>query len=231
MRREIILDTETTGLDPGQGHRLVEIGCVEICNYIPTGRTFQIYINPERDMPAQAFAVHGLSEIFLKQFPPFAKVVQPFLDFIEDHPLVIHNASFDMKFIQAELVAIGLPTLVNPIIDTLMMARKKFPGAPASLDMLCKRFQINNTHRSKHGALLDAEILAQVYLELSGGRQPTLSLAQTSQSVQGRHLSITAQEQQVRRLKREPRSFLPTAEEREAHEALLASLGVASWGY
>jgi DNA polymerase-3 subunit epsilon len=169
--REIALDTETTGLSPETGHRIVEIGCVELINHISTGKTYQQYINPERAMPTEAFAVHGLSEKFLADFPKFFDVHQEFLDFIADSPLVIHNASFDMKFLHYEIQQAGGTRIANKIVDTLEMARQAFPGSPASLDALCKRYKINNTHRIKHGALLDSEILAEVYLELIGGRQ------------------------------------------------------------
>lgn len=173
--REIVLDTESTGLDPQAGHRLVEIGCVELYNHIPTGKTYHQYINPERDMPSEAFNVHGLSEDFLQQFPIFSAIFEDFLLFLGDAPLIIHNAAFDIKFINAELALCGRdPVVKNEIVDTLDMARKKFPGAPASLDALCRRYKIDNTQREQHGALLDAELLAQVYLELLGGKQKSL---------------------------------------------------------
>ena len=237
VRREIVLDTETTGLDPHKGHRLVEIGCVELVNYMPTGRTFQLYLNPERDMPQPAFAVHGLSETFLSQFEVFPKVAESFLAFIADLPLVIHNAGFDMKFLQAELMWAGLPPLSNPVIDTLTLARQKFPGSPASLDMLCRRFQINNTHREKHGALLDAEILAQVYLELCGGCQPHLSWhapeAASGQTSEEKRPGLSADDNRADslppRAPRPPRPFHLSEAEKEAHAALLASLGVEPW--
>jgi len=171
--REIVLDTETTGLDPHEGHRIVEIGAVEIFNGLPTGRTYHQYFNPQRNMPAEAFAVHGLGDDFLKDKPVFADIANDFVTFIGDAQLVIHNASFDMKFINAELSWINkTPIPLNKAIDTLQIARKKFPGSPASLDALCRRFNIDNSARTLHGALLDSEILAEVYLELSGGRQP-----------------------------------------------------------
>lgn len=227
--REIVLDTETTGFSPHKGDRLVEIGCVELRNYLPTGRTFQVYINPERDMPAGAFGVHGLSEAFLRKFSPFKSIVRDFLDFIEDSPLVIHNAPFDMGFIQAELDWAGLEKLANPVLDTLAMAKNKFPGAPASLDMLCRRFQINNSHREKHGALLDAEILAQVYLELSGGRQPVLSLEKTQESFVSRETGVDEEGSPQRRPHRKPRLFEVSIEESRAHEELFRGLGAMSW--
>lgn len=176
--REIVLDTETTGFDPEQGDRIVEIGAVELYNHMPTGRTYHQYINPERSMPNEAFEVHGLGDEFLSDKPVFASIGQAFLDFVQDAKLVIHNASFDMKFLNAELGWINLPKLpFDQAIDTLAMARKKFPGSPATLDALCRRFNIDNSARTLHGALLDSEILAEVYLELIGGRQPGLVLA------------------------------------------------------
>ena len=175
--REIVLDTETTGFDPEKGDRIVEIGCVELLNHMPTGRTFHEYINPERSMPQEAFEVHGLGDDFLRNKPVFKAVGQKFVDFIGDAKLVIHNASFDMKFLNAELDWMGLQKLpMDQSIDTLAIARKKFPGSPSSLDALCRRFNIDNAARTLHGALLDSEILAEVYLELIGGRQPGLVL-------------------------------------------------------
>ncbi len=175
--REIVLDTETTGLDPNSGDRLVEIGGVELINHMPTGETYHQYINPERDMPEGAFAVHGLSSEFLSDKPVFASIAQEFLDFIGDSKLVIHNAAFDMKFLNAELKWINKPQLPwSQAIDTLDMARKKYPGAQNSLDALCRRFGIT-TERELHGALLDSQILAEVYLELIGGRQPDFMLS------------------------------------------------------
>ena len=176
--REIVLDTETTGLDPSTGHRVVEIGCIELINHIPTGATYHQYVNPERAMPDEAFAVHGLSEAFLSQHPVFADVAAAFLDFVGDARLVIHNASFDMKFLNAELERLDHPSLpMSRAIDTVQLARQRFPGAQASLDALCRRFEIDNSARDKHGALLDADLLSLVYLELIGGRQPGLELA------------------------------------------------------
>ncbi|MDO9525064.1 MAG: DNA polymerase III subunit epsilon [Gemmobacter sp.] len=176
--REIVLDTETTGFEPSEGDRIVEIGAVELFNHMPTGRTYHQYINPQRAMPIEAFAVHGLGDDFLRDKPLFAAIGQAFLDFIGDARLVIHNAAFDMKFLNAELGWAKLPTLPNNrALDTLLIARQKFPGSPASLDALCRRFGVDNSSRQKHGALLDSEILAEVYLELIGGRQPDLVLA------------------------------------------------------
>ncbi|EKD59961.1 MAG: hypothetical protein ACD_54C01028G0001 [uncultured bacterium] len=184
--REIVLDTETTGFEPSEGHRIVEIGAVEIFNHLPTGNTYHQYINPERPMPKEAFEVHGLGDDFLRNQPVFRAIGQAFLDFIGDAQLVIHNAAFDMKFLNHELAAVGLPTIpFARATDTLMMARRKFPGSPATLDALCRRFGVDNSAREKHGALLDSEILAEVYLELVGGRQPDFALnpvAQTQRS-------------------------------------------------
>lgn len=175
--REIVLDTETTGLDPFDGHRIVEIGAVELFNHMPTGRTYHQYINPLRSMPEEAFNVHGISEEFLADKPVFERIGQEFLDFVQDSQMVIHNASFDMKFLNAELEWAKMRTLPNTqALDTLSIARKRFPGSPASLDALCRRFGIDNSKREKHGALLDSEILAEVYLELTGGRQPDFVL-------------------------------------------------------
>lgn len=221
---EIIFDTETTGFDPSSGDRLVEIGCVEVFNRIPTGRNFHRYINPERDMPPAAFAVHGLSEEFLRQQPVFAEVVADFLDFVAAAPLVAHNAEFDMKFINAELGRLGFPAFPRSrAVDTLVLARQKFPGAPATLDALCKRFNIDNSSRTKHGALLDAELLAEVYLELTGGRQVGLALM----SEEGPK-AVTGQP--VERLYRAPRPHQPSEEELAGHEAFVAKISGAIWG-
>lgn len=197
--REIVLDTETTGFDPESGDRIVEIGAVELFNHMPTGQTYHKYINPERSMPQGAFEVHGIGPdlleppqkpepgaVILKDKPLFKAVGQGFLDFIGDAKLVIHNASFDIKFLNAELRWIGLPQIPwEQAIDTLAIARKKFPGSPASLDALCRRFAIDNTNRTLHGALLDSEILAEVYLELIGGRQPDFGLATAASGAAG----------------------------------------------
>jgi DNA polymerase-3 subunit epsilon len=177
--REIVLDTETTGLDPFQGHRVVEIGCVELFNRIPTGQTFHRYVNPERDVPAEAFAVHGLSADFLKDQPCFAEIVDELVHFVADAPLIIHNAAFDLAFLNAELERCGRPLIARDrLVDTLLLARRKHPAGPNSLDQLCARYAIDNSRRIKHGALLDAEILAEVYVELIGARQAQLGLAE-----------------------------------------------------
>jgi DNA polymerase-3 subunit epsilon len=184
--REIVLDTETTGFDPFSGDRIVEIGALELEGHVPTGVKFHEYINPERGMPDEAFQVHGLGDDFLRDKPKFAAIGQKFLDFIQDSKLIIHNASFDMKFLNAELKRMNLREIpMTQALDTLLIARKKFPGSPASLDALCRRFGINSFERDLHGALLDSEILAEVYLELIGGRQPDFGLATESSSKAG----------------------------------------------
>lgn len=222
--REIVLDTETTGFDPAEGDRIVEIGAVELLNHLPTGRTYHQYINPERSMPAGAFEVHGLGDEFLRDKPVFATIGQAFLDFIADAKLVIHNASFDMKFLNHELKKASFPEIPWPqAIDTLAIARQKFPGAANSLDALCRRFGVDNSAREKHGALLDSEILAEVYLELIGGRQQGLSLAPTQ-------TNRTAGETEDWRPRARPTPLASrlTAEEQAAHEAFVAKLGDAA---
>ncbi len=176
--REIVFDTETTGFEPADGHRIVEIGCVELVDHFPTGRTLQFYLNPERDVPIESQRVHGLSSAFLSDKPLFSSVVEEFLDFIGDAPLVIHNASFDIKFINAELARVNKPAIpLARAIDTIEIAKRKIPGARYSLDELCKRFGVDLSGRAKHGALLDADLTAQIYLEMIGGRQRGLALA------------------------------------------------------
>jgi len=227
--REIALDTETTGLNPKDGNRIVEIGCVEMVNHVPTGETRQFYINPERDMPEEAFRVHGLSNAFLADKPVFARVVNEFLDFIGDADLVIHNAVFDMGFINAELGTLGRsPISSERAIDTLALARKKFPGAPASLDALCRRYRIDNSNRTLHGALLDAELLAEVYLELKGGRQRGLGLTKESETDFSRKTIETASSPPDQRI-REPRPHAPTEEEQAAHKDFLEGLDNPIW--
>ena len=219
--REIVLDTETTGFEPSEGDRIVEIGAVELFNHMPTGRTFHAYINPQRAMPQAAFEVHGLGDDFLRDKPLFAQIGPKFLDFVGDAKLVIHNAAFDMKFLNAELGWINLPLLaMDRAIDTLLIARKKFPGSPASLDALCRRFGIE-TERTLHGALLDSQILAEVYLELIGGRQPDFGLATADQG----SASVTTTE--TWRPKPRPRPLPPriTEEEAAAHTAFVKGLG------
>jgi len=176
MKREIVLDTETTGLNPLGGDRVVEIGCIELVNHIPTGRHFHRYINPERGMPEEAFRVHGLSDEFLRDKPKYAEIAAEFAEFVGDATLIIHNAGFDIGFLDAEHARAKAPKLANPVIDTVMLAREVHPGARVSLDSLCKHYGIDNSRRTLHGALLDSEILAEVYLELIGGRQVALSL-------------------------------------------------------
>ncbi len=221
--REIILDTESTGFDPLNGDRLVEIGCVELMSLMPTGKTFQAYMNPQRTMPSAAQAVHGLSDEFLADKPLFSEIVGDFLDFIGDAPLVIHNASFDMGFLNAELVRHGYKKLDNDrAVDTLMMARKMFPGAPASLDALCKRFNVDSSGRNLHGALLDARLLAEVYLELRGGRQPDLVLASVGEAA-----SVDGEIRQ--REFRAARAHQATEEELAAHETFLGDIKEALW--
>lgn len=179
--REIVLDTETTGLDPSAGHRLVEIGCIELFNLIPTGMTFHTYLDPQRDVPEPAFRIHGLSAEFLAGKPQFADIIDDFLTFLGEARLVIHNAEFDMRFLDAELARAGRPPLgMDRVVDTLVIARRKYPGSPNSLDALCNRYRIDHSRRTTHGALLDAGILAEVYAELVGGRQPELILAAAS---------------------------------------------------
>ncbi len=218
--REIVLDTETTGFDPETGDRIVEIGGVELKGHVPTGRTYHQYINPERDMPEDAFAVHGLSEEFLRDKPKFAEIGQAFLDFVGDAKLVIHNASFDMKFLNAELGWAKMATLpMDQAIDTLAIARKRFPGSPASLDALCRRFGIDNSARTLHGALLDSEILAEVYLELIGGRQPEFGLAAQSATRPGEGGAWRPSPRPA------PLPSRITAEEKAAHAAFVEKLG------
>lgn len=223
--REIVLDTETTGFEPSEGHRIVEIGAIELLNHVPTGRTYHQYINPERAMPKEAFDVHGLGDDFLRDQPKFAQIAAAFVEFIgSDSTLVIHNASFDMKFLNAELGWAGHPVMpMDRALDTVAMARRKFPGSPASLDALCRRFGIDNSAREKHGALLDSELLAEVYLELIGGRQPDFALSVTTETVG----AVTTD---VWRPKPRPTPLTPrlTAEEEAAHDAFVAGLGDAA---
>ncbi len=219
--REIVLDTETTGFDPETGDRIVEIGAVELDGHVPTGNTYHQYINPERAMPQEAFEVHGLGDEFLSDKPKFAEIGQAFLDFIGDAKLVIHNASFDMKFINAELRWMNLgPLPYDQAIDTLDIARRKFPGSPASLDALCRRFNIDNSARTLHGALLDSEILAEVYLELIGGRQPGLVLAHGTKSAKTE--GDTDWKPTLRATKLASRI---SAAEKAAHDAFVEKLG------
>lgn len=221
--REIVVDTETTGLDPFLGHRVVEIGCVELVNRFPTGRTFHCYLNPERDMPAEAFAVHGLSAEFLRDKPTFSEVVEDFIAFIEDAPLIIHNAAFDLGFINAELRRLDRgPLGPDRVLDTLALARRKHPGAGNSLDALCKRYGIDCSKRTLHGALLDAELLAGVYLELIGGHQTHLDLSLLTSGTARLGIRVA----QAR-----PNALPPrlTADEEDAHAAFVATLGPTAY--
>ena len=221
--REIVLDTETTGLDPKSGHRIVEIGCIELRHHLPTGENWHRYVNPERDMPDGAFQVHGLSEDFLSTHPVFAEIAGDFLDFIADSKLVIHNAGFDMGFLNAELKKLGFPPLpMSRSIDTVQMARSRFPGAQANLDALCRRYGIDNTARDKHGALLDADLLAKVYLELTGGRQPDFGLTGKKAA---REETVAAGD----RVGRPPRPHAPSDGEAAAHAAFVGRLEKPIW--
>ncbi len=220
--RQIVLDTETTGLDPSDGHRIVEIACIELVNRVPSGRHYQTYINPERDMPDEAFRVHGLSTEFLSAQPLFSEVADAFVQFLGDGELIIHNAEFDLKFLNAEMALLEKSGLNDfKVIDTVRLAREKFPGAPASLDALCRRFGVDNSKRQVHGALLDAELLAEVYLELMGGREPALSLAGDG----------PRQEEQVTaaRTARSPRPHGVSEAERAAHKVFVAGLKNPIW--
>ena len=220
--REIVIDTETTGFDPETGDRLVEIGAVELMGHMPSGETYHQYINPQRSVPESAIQVHGLTDEFLKDKPLFKDVAQDFIAFIGDAKLVIHNAAFDMKFLNAELQWLGMPQLAyERAIDTLEIARKKFPGSPASLDALCRRFGIDNSARTLHGALLDSEILAEVYLELIGGRQPDLVLA--TNIGKARADGTTEDWKAVPRPT--PLQSLVTNEEADAHSKFIEKLG------
>jgi DNA polymerase-3 subunit epsilon len=223
-KREIVLDTETTGLDPADGDRIVEIGCIEMENHVPTGREYQVYINPERDMPPEAFKIHGLSAAFLAKHPCFAEVADAFLAFIGDAPLVIHNTAFDLGFVNAELARIDYPPIAHGrAVDTVRLARRRFPGAPANLDALCRRFAIDRSARVKHGALLDAQLLAEVYLQLRGGRQPGLALIGERDAAPPEGAAAPAAQQRPRR---------PHAEsdaEHAAHSAFLDEIEAPIW--
>jgi DNA polymerase-3 subunit epsilon len=219
--REIVLDTETTGLDPADGHRIVEIACLELVNHVPTKRIFREYVNPEREMPEDALRVHGLSNDFLGDKPVFSEVVARFLEFIGEDTLVIHNAEFDLKFINWELGQLGFTPLPGArAVDTLMLARQRYPGAANSLDALCKRFEIDNSARSYHGALLDCELLAEVYLELLGGRQPGFELARARGSTR---------REAAERPVRPARPHAPSDSELEAHRRMLEKLNAPLW--
>lgn len=225
--REIVLDTETTGFEPDQGDRIVEIGAVELDNHMPTGNTYHQYINPERSMPKGAFEVHGLGDEFLRTKPVFSQISEGFLEFVADSKLIIHNAAFDMKFLNFELKRVKLRTLPwEQAIDTLAIARKKFPGSPASLDALCRRFGIDTSARVLHGALLDSEILAEVYLELIGGRQPDFGL----QVNNGRKEVVQNDDKFRVKPRKLPLPSRLTKEESAAHDAFVVEMGdVALW--
>ena len=217
--REIVLDTETTGFDPLSGHRVVEIGCIELINHVATGNHFHRYLNPERDIPAEAEAVHGLSQTFLADKPLFDSVAEELLAFIGDAPIIAHNASFDLNFLNAELTRTGRAKIASErTIDTVVLARRKFPGAQASLDALCRRFAIDTSERSKHGALLDAKLLAHVYLELIGGREPGLALAAAPRD----ELAVT-------RTERAARAHAASDAEKAAHAAFIGKIKNAIW--
>ncbi len=217
--REIVFDTETTGLDPANGHRVIEIGCIEILNAIPTGQHFHVYIDPERDMPDEAFRVHGISAEFLKGKQVFAQIADDFLNFVADGRLVAHNAEFDMRFINAELALLGRPPIgPDRVTDTLVMARRRHPGVPNSLDALCQRYGIDNSRRTKHGALLDAEILAEVYAELTGGRQANLLLG-------GPNQGMDKGSEGLLKARPVPLPFIIEASETLRHFAFIKSLG------
>lgn len=226
--RQISLDTETTGLDPLHGHRVVEIGCVEMVNYVRTGVTYHVYLNPERTMPEEAYKVHGLSDEFLSDKPLFAHVVDEFLEFIGQDQMVIHNAAFDMGFLNHELLRVGRRSLQpQQALDTVVMARKKFPGSPVNLDALCRRFEIDLSGRNYHGALLDAELLADVYLELMGGKQVALGFKkEESDKTDEERAEFAAANQ---KLFREPRAFPASAEEEAAHAEFLKTIKEPLW--
>jgi DNA polymerase III subunit epsilon len=223
--REIVMDTETTGLDPAQGHRIIEIGGIELIHHVPTGRHFHEYVNPERDIPADAFAVHGLSADFLRAKRVFAQIVEEFLHFLGDATLIFHNAAFDVAFLNAELAFLRRETIrPERVIDSLLLARQRHPMAPNSLDALCKRYGIDNSRRGKHGALLDAELLSEVYIELIGGKQPVLTLADVPRD---RQAAAAA----ARRLIAPRPQALPsrlTLQEIADHERMIESLGATS---
>lgn len=230
MLREIVLDTETTGLDPTKGDRLIEIGCIELFNRIPTGREYHRFINPERDVPAEAQAVHGISTEFLKDKPRFVEVADEFLEFIGGDILIIHNAAFDVGFLSAELTRLGKqPIAMSRVIDTLALARRKHPAGPNSLDALCKRYSVDNSKRTKHGALMDSLLLAEVYVELLGERQATLGLAQSGAAkIEALRRTGAAQRQALQRPNRLPSRITPDVEAQ--HRAFVETLGThALW--
>ncbi len=218
MLREIVFDTETTGFDPHQGDKLVEIGAIELINHIPTGKTYHQYINPLREVPEEAFKIHGLSTEFLQNYPRFSEIAKDFLNFVgDDGILVAHNASFDMNFVNYELKHNGFDTLINhEVVDTLEIAKSKFPGARNNLDALCKRFNVDNSKRTKHGALLDAELLAEVYLELLGGAEPSMDLSSENKEVKNQEEQNIFEKKYLK-----PRNFNLTDDEQKTHEEFL----------
>ncbi len=226
--REIVFDTETTGLDPSSGDRMVEIGCIEIVNRVPTGETFHAYFNPERDMPAGAEAVHGLSAAFLSDKPRFHELAEALLAFIGDSPLVAHNAAFDFGFLNAELAICEREAVcMTRMVDTVAIARKRHPGAKLSLDALCTRYGVDRSHRVRHGALLDAELLAQVYVELTGGRQIGLALAAETGGVE---IAAVPRAAAIERTRRAPRPHVASAEELARHQAFIGRMATPLWG-
>jgi len=222
--REVVIDTETTGLDPQDGHRIVEIACLELVHHVPTGRKFHRYVNPERDMPADAMAVHGLESAFLAGHQPFAAIVDELVEFLAGDRLVIHNAEFDLAFINTELARVGRGPLAHPFVDTLAVARRRFPGAPASLDALCRRFAIDLSSRGMHGAEIDCNLLAAVYIELLGGKQPGLDFV-VSKFGDGADIIGAARGQPPR----PARPHAPSADELAAHQAMLAAIKMPLW--
>lgn len=228
--REIVLDTETTGLSPNDGDRIVEIGCIELLNHVPTGKVYHQYVNPERDMPIEAERVHGLSGEFLLGHPVFADIADAFVEFMGDAPLIIHNAAFDMGFINAELTRLGTETIQKSrAIDTVGMARRKFPGAQASLDALCRRFGIDLSERDLHGALLDARLLAEVYLELLGGRQHGMDLAADAAKISAQSDEDVAEVSQATSGHRAPREHAVSDEEKARHATFLEKIKDPIW--
>lgn len=225
--REIVLDTETTGMDPAEGHKIVEIGCVELMNHVPTGRVWHKYINPEREIDAGAIAVHGITNERVKNEPTFAELVGEFVDFIGDATLVIHNAEFDVKFLNAEMKPYGFKQIkLADTVDTVQLARRKYPGQPANLDALCRRFGIDLSERDLHGALLDSQLLASVYLELLGGRQHGLSLADETAAAAGQDTAISRTDKPFR----EPRPHTASTAELAQHDEMVKQLKNPLWG-
>ncbi len=226
--REVVLDTETTGLDVHSGHKIIEIGALEIINLVPSGRTLHLYINPERDIDKEAIKIHGITQEFISNKPTFKQIAQEFLDFINSDQLVIHNASFDLAFLNSELRQSGFQTISeDKVIDTLKIARQKFPGAQASLDALCRRFQIDNSHRELHGALIDADLLSSVYVELKGGLQPDLQFNEVA--IEGREQAKDFQSSFVNRKYRPVRHHEPTKDELNKHSQFLKLISDPIW--